>query len=427
VVGNPTTNGEWAWISGSSAGGAIGVYGTLGVAAAGNVPGERDWAVSWTDSGGSFWLFGGRGSGSTGTGGNLNDLWEFTPSTEEWAWMSGSNAAGATGVYGTLGVPSISSFPGARQSAVSWKDTSGNLWLFGGCEDDSSGICVPYNDLWKFNPATEEWTWVDGSNTEGAYGSGGTPYVPMSRYQAVSWTDSSGKFWLFGGINAYGYIINDLLEYDPAANTWTWWGGSPTSETKGSYGTLGVASSSNYPGSRNSAIGWTDSGGNLWLFGGYGADSNDMWGDLNDLWEFNITTKQWTWIGGSSTSNASGVYGTLGVAAATNVPGARYSSVSWTDGSGNLWLFGGSGVDSTGAAGGEDLNDLWEFVPKTGEWAWVSGSDTKGATGVYGTLGVASAGNVPGERAGSVSWTDTGGNLWLFGGGELNDLWNYKP
>jgi hypothetical protein len=37
----------------------------------------------------------------------LNDLWEYNPSTSEWAWMSGSktineNTYGNPGIYGTL-------------------------------------------------------------------------------------------------------------------------------------------------------------------------------------------------------------------------------------------------------------------------------------------------------------------------------------
>ena len=42
-------------------------------------------------------------------------------------------------------------------------------------------------------------------------------------------------------------------------------------------------------------------------------------------------------------------HGTQGVAAATNIPGARDNMVSWTDAGGNVWLFGGEGLNSTGA------------------------------------------------------------------------------
>ncbi len=38
---------------------------------------------------------------------------------------------------------------------------------------------------------------------------------------------------------------------------------------------------------------------------------------------------QWTWVGGSKLLNQKGTYGTLGVAAAGNIPGARTSAASW--------------------------------------------------------------------------------------------------
>jgi len=64
------------------------------------------------------------------------------------------------------------------------------------------------------------------------------------------------------------------------------------------------------------------------------------------------TNNTWTWVSGSNTIPAngviSGVYGTQGIPAPANVPGARYGAVSWADKNGNLWLFGGDGFDSTG-------------------------------------------------------------------------------
>ena len=70
-------------------------------------------------------------------------------------------------------------------------------------------------------------------------------------------------------------------------------------------------------------------------------------GHLNDLWRYDPETNQWTWVSGSNTRNQVGVYGTKGVPDAANVPGARSDSISWTDSTGNLWLFGGDGYDST--------------------------------------------------------------------------------
>ena len=103
-----------------------------------------------------------------------------------------------------------------------------------------------------------------------------------------------------------------------------------------------------------------------------------------------------------------------GLAGIRNIPGARGGSTTWTDGSGNFWLFGGIGYDVNDTSG--ELNDLWKFDPATGAWTWEEGSNTYGASGTYGTLGTAAAGNIPGARVGSATWTDGSGNVWLFGG-----------
>ncbi len=387
---------------------------------------------------------------TSGCGGSASSSGGGTPTpppstAKEWTWMSGSSSTNAPGVYGTLGTASASNVPGARDSAVSWTDNSGNLWLFGGTE--LNGTVVEFlNDLWEFNPTAKTWTWISGSNTinaEGVYGTLGTASAsnaPGARSSSVSWVDSSGNLWLFGGVgfgeqlggnSEYG-DLNDLWEFSPTAKTWTWVSGGTTADATGVYGSLGAAASSNVPGGRDSAVSWIDGSGNLWLFGGAGHASTGTGGVLNDLWKFNPTAKTWTWVSGSSTVNAGGVYGTLGTAATGNVPGSRYPAVSWTDSSGNFWLFGGSGY-AAGTSGA--LNDLWEFSPTAKTWTWVSGSSTGNAQGVYGTLGTASASNVPGSRAYAVSWIDGSGNLWLFGGGnsstqgtvDFNDLWRYQP
>jgi N-acetylneuraminic acid mutarotase len=359
-------------------------------------------------------------------------------------WISGSNTRNQAGTYGTQGTAASSNVPGARSGAVSWSDSSGNPWLFGGYGHDSAGNLGYLNDLWKYDPTTLEWTWVSGGNTVnqmGAYGTQGTAapsYVPGARQHAVSWLDSSGKLWLFGGtgLDSAATIgrLNDLWKYDPTTLEWTWVSGSDSFGQKGTYGTQGIAAPSNVPGARSGAVSWLDSSGKLWLFGGLGNDSAAYIGDLNDLWEYDPTTLEWTWVSGSSAIDEAGTYGTLGTAASANVPGARDSSVSWIDSSGKLWLFGGLGNDSAGTVG--RLNDLWKYDPAALEWTWVSGSNTINQAGTYGTQGTAASANVPGARDAAVSWIDSGGKLWFFGGfgndsagsiGYLNDLWKYDP
>jgi N-acetylneuraminic acid mutarotase len=356
--------GQWTWISGFNKAGQLGVYGALGVASLTNVPGARRGAVSWTDAAGNFWLFGGYGYSASAAGvGILNDLWEFNAG--QWTWMGGSNANGQAGTYGTEGTGDPANIPGARSGAIAWTDTAGDFWLFGG-----NGVALPgdlgeLNDLWKYSSGV--WTWVSGSNVAnqvGTYGTEGTAApgnVPGARFGAVSWGDSSGSLWLFGGsgfdsTGANGNL-NDLWEY--SGGQWTWLSGSNLRDQPGTYGAQGTAAPGNVPGARNGAVSWTDPSGNLWLFGGSGWDSADTEGWLSDLWKY--SAGQWIWVGGSDLVGQAGIYGTTGTSSATNIPGARALGVGWTDASGNLWLFGGIGVDSIGANG--SLGDLWEYEP----------------------------------------------------------------
>ena len=178
-----------------------------------------------------------------------------------------------------------------------------------------------------------------------------------------------------------------------------------------------------------------DATGTLWVFGGYGYDSAGTLGWLNDLWEYSSVTGMWTWVAGPDIADQKGIYGTQGMTAGANLPGARAAGNIWVDSKGNLWLLGGSGYDSTGTVGA--LNDVWEYVPSSGEWTWVAGSNTVNAQGVYGTQSVAAASSTPGGRDAVQSWVDASGAMLLFGGEGYNltgtdpntpawnDLWKY--
>ena len=357
------TDPLWTWVSGTNTRYQAGEYGTMGLSSASNLPGTRRGSVSWKDSSGILWLFGGEGYDATSTDGYLNDLWKFDGTN--WTWVSGANTVNQAGVYGTMSVADPANMPGARDSSVSWIDSSGNFWLFGGYGYDSAGVAGWLNDLWKYDGTN--WTWVSGANT-----------------------------------------VNQ----------------------PGVYGTLNVADPANVPGSRRNSVSWIDSSGNFWLFGGDGYDAIGALGWLNGLWKFDGTN--WIWVSGANTVNQAGVYGTKGIASASNVPEARYGSVSWKDSSGNFWLFGGQGYDSGLVL--TLLNDLWKFDGTN--WTWMSGANTANQPGVYGTKDVADSANVPGSRRSSVSWIEDNGYLCLFGGygydsawllGYLNDLWCVEP
>ena len=357
-----------------------------------------------------------------------------------WTWMKGDNTIDQPGVYGTQCVANITNKPGARNFSTTWQDTTGKLWLYGGFGYGTSTTIGYLNDLWKYDPSSNNWTWMKGNNTTeqySVYGTQGTANAankPGAAYASVSWSDDNNNLWLFGGFgytdNDFGFL-NTLWKYNPSTNEWTWINGNNTIDQAGVYGTQGIGNTANKPGARYGSRTWTDASGNLWLFGGYGYDSSTT-RILNDLWKYNPSINQWTWVNGDNTVEQVGVYGTKGISNATNKPGARYLSTSWTDGTGNLWLFGGYGYDEVNAG---NLNDMWKYNPSTNEWTWVSGDKIINQKAIYGVQGVPNASNKPGARYISNSWTDPSGELWLFGGygydaansGYLNDLWKYSP
>jgi N-acetylneuraminic acid mutarotase len=472
--------GEWTWMGGSNKElprgyGAAGVSGSLGAFATKNIPGTRWGAASATDKNGDLWLFGGEGYDVVGNYGNLNDLWEFSSAANQWAWMGGRSTVprdvfGYPGVYGTLGLPASANIPGGRGWMTSCGDSSGRLWLFGGLGEDAAGSEGGLNDLWVFDPSTNQWTWLSGSSTvpssggnAGVYGIAGEPAPgnsPGGRTSASSWIGNDGHFWLFGGygLDANGTLglLNDLWEFDPSTLQWTWMAGGNVIGSLGGLpgtpGLLGVFAPGVSPGGRLTSANWTDANGHLWLFGGNGYDAHWKYSNLNDLWQFDPSRNEWAWMGGSPTSSLTpggypaqpGIYGTLGVPAPANIPGSRSSASGWTDPSGHLWLFGGVGFAADAKLG--YLNDLWEFDPATNEWAWMSGSSiignhcndvpSCGQPGVFGILGVPAPGNVPGGVSPAASWSDNWGQFWFFGGedynmemqfGDLNVFWRYLP
>jgi hypothetical protein len=489
VTGNVDTvqvdcgHDDWTWINGTKTAGTIQApqYGTYVTTPPApnpfiNTPGARDSGAAWTDASGTLWLFGGLGWELSGApspdtlNGVLSDLWKCQIPTGfdycQWTLLTDPALAqqeGLPGIYGTQGVPAANNVPGGRWGSATWADGAGNLWLFGGEGADSIGTQGLLNDLWKYNIASGQWTWVSGSQSVDQKGTYSGSVAPGARWAPVYWTDNSGNFWLFGGdgydANRNLGFLNDLWEYSGGA--WTFVSGTSMINQNGVYGTQGTGSTTNIPGGRQAAVGWADALGNLWLFGGEGEDSNGTPnGILNDLWEYTISSKKWTYITGSATANQTGVYGLQPVIGAVNttsaagtvgltgtpgtLPGSRWGATGWADHSGNFWLFGGWGQDATGTNGNGFLNDLWVYTPNPGQpgtWNWVKGSNTGNPNGIYGSLTRPYAPYVnwtPGGRRGATHWVDATGELWLLGGqgydstsntgnGYLNDLWRYLP
>jgi hypothetical protein len=424
----------------------------------------------------------------------------------DWTWMAGPQTSNQFGAL-TLPPPSApatnTNTPGGREYPATWSGPGGRKWLFGGYGKEVAGKTPPdlpglLNDLWYWQLSLNGVAaWVPAglpistSTTSGVTtntavinptqntnncgittGSAGPPptaAAPGARYGSVTWTDGSGNLWLFGGAgyttNCVGGLLNDLWEFVPGKydvsvppnyvgsysqlGTWTNVSGGTNVDQGGNYTVGGV------PGGRWGAAYYTDAAGTVWMFGGQGFDSTGTLGLLSDLWKY--SGGQWTPVAGSQTGQKNGVYGTLGTPLAPGAvgPGGRQTAVLWADNAGNIWLFGGLGLDSVGtnAAGsigglpngtvpnGALLNDLWKYNIGTNQWTWVAGGGATGLAnqnGVYGSQQISAAGNVPGSRWSAAGWTDAKGNIWLFGGwgyasslakstGFLNDTWEFHP
>lgn len=352
-----------------------------------------------------------------------------------WIWKKGPKEPYDGGNWSTMGVESATNLPMSRYSGNTFTDNTGNLWLFGGFTYLPAPMYFYFSDLWKFNPITNNWTWMKGSNPINAAGNYGIKGVasatnsPGARMESASWVDNNGNFWLFGGEGLDGTgaegMLNDLWKYDIGTNTWVWISGSNVRNAAGNYGTQGVAAGSNIPPARGAMAYWADNVGNLWFYGGY----NFLYEPMSDLWRYNINTGIWTWMKGSTNSNQPPDHGTKGIPATSNTPGARGYCNTWKDADNNLYLFGG----------GHSLiyNDLWKYTPQNNQWTWINGDNQPSQTSITGTQGVSHPQNKPGSRWGASSFTDTEGNFWLFGGGgystspstpgRLNDLWKYSP
>ncbi|MBP6455136.1 MAG: gliding motility-associated C-terminal domain-containing protein [Chitinophagaceae bacterium] len=424
-------SGQWVWMKGDNTTSSAGNYGTKGVSSPTNEPEARYQCAYWIDKQGDFWVFGGYGNS-----GCINDMWRYKISTNEWTWMNGpQGTTNPSGVYGTKGVPSPLNYPDAIGFGSNcWTDSAGFLWLFGG----AGGVNPNCDNLWKYNTTTNEWTWVNGSgiggNTTGAvYGTKGvyaSTNSPNGLQEVKSGWVIGNELWMFGGMGQMG-TSNNLWSYNISTDQWAWQSGGQGVST-GNFGTKGVSSPTNLPPGRGSYTKWKDGKNNLFIFGGIDFSITGM---RNDVWKFDMLTKEWTWVSGTNVIDDPGTFPNYCDPKVTEIPSSRYENQSAQTASSCVnafWTFGG--FITTGSS---FHNDLWLFNTENYEWTKVSG-ETMVSTipySNYGTQGVLAATNMIPPRGGHGTWSDAQGNFWVFGGagGQAatfmvnNDLWKFIP
>lgn len=443
---------NWTWLKGSKLVCQENIYGTQGVLSSTNLLGSRQNSGSWYLNG-DYYLFGGQGF-VNGKQDICNDLWKYDSASKDWVWLKGSNLLLQQGTYGTQGVPDPNNTPGARLEPLTWS-LNGQLYLYGGGGHilDENGYVIDggfYGDLWKYDPITNQWTFLKGATTLNppeVFGTKGVSDInnsPGGMEDAVTWT-RNGKLYLFGGtgvrmINGTNGPQNDIFEYDPDTNNWTWINGTGEISALPTFDSTDVHSPSNNPGGRFAPSGVYFEN-EFFVFGGSpdtarGGPGNGV--TINDLWKYDHNTNTWERIE-SGLYNDPGNYGTLGQPSLQNKPPARYTSILWHSDN-KLYLYGGSGAFGDFGF----LNDLWTYDLTTKMWTWIKGYNGENALTNYGILDVPQSSNTPGGR-GSFNGAVTNNGIYIFGGygnydtreqtnpycpfgsGTFQDLWKLEP
>ena len=209
----------------------------------------------------------------------------------EWAWMKGNPQwwSDDQGDYGFKGVAAATNNPPCRYACGYWTYTTGYFWVYGGVFVDGTGPEFTLNDMWEFDPLTNNWTWINGSShrfedvqviaaPKGVYDSANAP--GSLGFGIFTWVTTDNHFWIYGGSDSAASRCN-LWQFNPAANMWAWMGNFGPNPH---YGVKGIGDSTTMPGARSeNNTAWVDSTGNLWLFGGYTGDGGNAV-SYNDLW-----------------------------------------------------------------------------------------------------------------------------------------------
>ena len=216
-------------------------------------------------------------------------------------------------------------------------DQQGYLWIFGG-ETKDLGFHTGWNDLWKFNTATKNWTWMGGStshSSSGSYNLVGTPDWPRARYRARGWFDKAGNYWVFGGLYYDGinppYPLNDMWKYNGTTAIWTCETGDcnqllPPNTPSGNYpSTVGQTSTAYKPRGRGDYGYWIDRDENFWLYGGYNGEVHAGGISMWDTWKYNTKNRDWTLL-------------TLEDAPSAVSPGWQSEPLCWLGNDGLPWM-----------------------------------------------------------------------------------------
>ena len=153
----------------------------------------------------------------------------------EAAILSGLEPTSATPVppvYGTANVSSPTTGPGSRLYASTWlhiHPITGNtaLYLYSGTSgsDPGSTTLETYQDMWRFDFSTNQWTWIAGPTTDNSIGDNRADGTPGYRADSITW-QAGTRLLLYSGLINDSASDTETWAYDIDTYSWTFIHGS---------------------------------------------------------------------------------------------------------------------------------------------------------------------------------------------------------
>lgn len=227
------------------------------------------------------------------------------------------------------------------------------LYLFGGVYPKYGPSQSPgdlstmgsLNDLWRFGIRDGSWTLLQPDNGSALFDE--SDVRPCGRV-LPGWAEVGGKFYLFGGLTAFGAgwktrLLNDLWQYDPVDNRWTLL--EPDDGRQ-------LRSRDQVDADRPTALaamGTAVVGQRIYLFAGWGGQQPSVVLS-NQLWSYDVVRSRWEFHGSQGSSK--------------EWPAKRYcpAVTSWQE---RLFLWAGRDTESLDP---QWYNDLWSYDPETARW-----------------------------------------------------------
>lgn len=372
-----------------------------------------------------------------------DNLWSYSFINKMYIWEAGSGlSSSAFPVYINS---SFDATWGGRMLPGGFC-TDNQIYVFGGSFPDLSVT----NSLFKFDLFQGDFEYVKGGPevAAGSYGVRGVESPsnnPIARLGHNYFFDSTtDSFFVFGGAfmsdaifsQPYGDRFSDMWKYNITSNNWVWMHGPNEPNRNGVYGTPLVSALTNVPGARSIAAQYYDDvNSKFYIFGGLGFSQAD-YGNLNDLWHYDVATNEWVFHNGEFLSESFGSFGEKYVASPNNNPRSRTGASMWIDfETQKLYLFAGTRIytDESGELFySEPMSDLWRYSIESNIWTWIGGPKEPLIGANYNEQGIEDPTNYPGAIWQVTVYFDQSlKTAWVFGGGKFgagvsNEIWSFK-